>query len=353
MTYDLHEHLVERERTAPVGRLDVAAVAARTAHRRTARVATRLVSAAAGCALVLGLGHAGWTSVRTAPAGPDVAPAPTAPATAPACGDPLPAVAGSTAGLSAVAFPELPGAPGPDTVTVNVDLRGRSGATFDGRLTRPVLYLAADDRIVSAAASDEAHPVHLAPGSATMTIATASTLGCTGDRLPDGTYALYTYTTLVSTTGTVQPVFTGGLPVTMVDGSLVPVPVEPARGLTTTATVAGSGADRGVDLDIAWDQEVRAGDTLTVQATAVALDATGRVIATGPLAISSVTAPDRHLRLPAPGVAEQLAVVGTGQPLPAGEHRLRILVSGFVVSADGTRTEVVGDSIDVEGLALG
>jgi hypothetical protein len=187
------------------------------------------------------------------------------------------------------------------------------------------------------------------------TSASARTVDCSGGQLPDGTYTVYASLDLTLEDGPARPIFTGGLPVEIVNGRLVPSSFE-SPGVLSAAVVGvtdDTGATESYHVDGTWDGTAAPGDTLVLQTAVVAYDrTTGTPVAFTDPHFLTVLAPERGWQVDVPVAAQDLhrivsaqptsAADGAGASLSPGEWDLSVVVSGYQVSGDGTTMAPVG-----------
>jgi hypothetical protein len=252
-------------------------------------------------------------------------------------------------------IPEAAGASPDREIPVSLALLNRSADALSAHTSATALYLVQQDRIVSVTSGSWPTPSTLEPGSWLTTSASARPVDCSGADLPDGTYTVYASIELTPEGGPTRPMFTGGLPVEIVNGRLVPSAFE-SPGVLSAVVVDvtdDTGATESYRVDGSWDGDAAPGDTLVLHAAVVAYEkGTGTPVAFTDPRTFTVLAPERGWQVDVPVAAQDLhrivsaqptsAADGAGASLSPGEWDLSVVVSGYQVSADGTTMAPVG-----------
>lgn len=342
MTYDLHEHLRDLERSAPFGSLDVTAVerAARR-HRRTlvVRRAGGAMALAAVAVVAVTLGGQFPEHRSAPPAGPSGEASPDVLVVR--CGGPAPAPAAGRAVVVPVPQIEGPDAVAQWRMTSSVTLVNAGDEPLVLRERASTTYLVdAEGRVVQKRSRTvQPQPVQLS-GHGWSAIGEANDLrACDGSPLPDGDYTLHAALTVhAAQSDEPMDVVGGGLPVVVRDGR---VRHDPPTGSADLLLSVESDPVDGYEVTVG--RGAVPDGLLVLRVQAVARDAAGNVLggSTGtslvvPAGASTGTTVERPL----------FARGGVEVDLSDRVARTDVVVEGFVVTADGEQRAVAG-AIDV------
>lgn len=342
MTYDLHEHLRDLERTAPLGTLDVAAIATGARRHRRGLLARR-----AGGALALVVVAVVAVTLGGRP--PELRSAPPAGPSGDAaahtvdvrCGDPAPAP--TTGPVALVAVPQIEG---PDDVpqgrmTTVVALVNDAGEPLVLRERAAVTYLVdASGRVVQTSnRTGDGQPVQLSD-QAWRSFGEAMDLrACDGSPLPDGDYTLRAATTLsVASLDEPLDVVGGGLPVVVRDGR---VEHDPPTGSTDLRLTLRADPVAGYDLTV--DRGAVPDGLVVLVAQVVARDAAGNVLA-GSTGTTLVIPAGESTG--AAGLSPSMSLGGPERDSVDRVARTDVVVVGYLLTAGGEQ-RVVSGAIDV------